>query len=393
MNFLPYDIDDFDEVLSLLQAAFEDTKQSQNFEELGKTPGVGHYNRFVVKENGIVIAYLAYCTRIINHLGIKFAAASIGPVAVKPDAQGKGVGKFLMNSVIEHLSSKNFEFIYIQGIPHYYQSFGFTKYVDKIKRVVVVAKSDQKNAGTSVERNCSDAEVYRSLYESYTRGVCFAAARSIEDWLWLINDASNTYYFYEPRVIRDKNGIAVCYFCDDPYVPESPREIVFRNDEVSIEAALSALGSYYAEKGHDTFELKIPDNSVVASIVDIEPNKRLVHNNTHGGDLLLITDEFDAAVKLAPSLQSLVTKIDHSFEATAKFKGFSIHFGNDADKPFVSVSKGPDASTLAFVEFISGRLSSDDCKSIESIPPNQYENIQNLLFGRLMKFVFQGDNM
>jgi hypothetical protein len=307
--------------------------------------------------------------------------------------QGKGVGKFLMNSVIEHLSSKNFEFIYIQGIPHYYQIFGFTKYVNKVKRVIGVATNDQVHEGTSIELDCSDSEVFRRLYEDYTQGVCFAAVRNTEEWQWLINEAPNTYYFYEPRVIRDKNGIAVCYFCDDPYVPDSPREIVFRNDEVSIEAALSALGNYYAEKGHDTFELKIPDNSVVASIVDREPNKRLVHNNPHGGDLLLITDEFDAAVKLAPSLQSLVTKIDYSFEATAKFKGFSIHFGNNADQPFVSVSKGPAASTLAFVEFISGRLSSDDCKSVESTPPNQYENIQNLLFGGLMKFVFQGDNM
>ena len=268
MRFSPYELRDFDEVLSLLRSAFDDNRQSLNFEVLGRFSDTPQYKKFVVREEDTVVAYLAYCTRSIRYLDVNFSAASIGPVAVKPDAQSKGVGKHLMTSVLEHLSANNIEFVYIQGIPHYYQKFGFIKYIEKIKRVVPTADANKTAVDTFIDSDCTDHSVYKELFDNYAKTVNFAADRSNEEWRWLISHASKSYYFYEPKIIRDQNGIALGYFCEDPYIPDSPREVVFKNDRASITTALATLKKFHAGKGCSSFDLKIPDNSMVAETID-----------------------------------------------------------------------------------------------------------------------------
>ncbi len=393
MKFLPYESQDFDEVLALLQSAFDDDRQSHNFEALGRLSDTSHYKRFVIKENKVVKAYLAYCTRTIRYLGISFTAASIGPVAVSPNAQGKGVGKHLMTSVMAHLSASEIEFVYIQGIPNYYQSFGFRKYIDKIKRIIPTSDVTPDSATVSIDNACKEPAVFKELFDSYANTVNFSADRSLEEWQWLLDHASKSYYFFEPKVIRDQSGLALGYFCEDPYISDSPREVIFRNDKESIASALSALKKYYADKGCDTFDLKIPDNTVVANLVDSEDCERVVHDNPHGGDLLLIFDELGAAEKLAPTLHHLLSGVESQFEAQVALQNFTIHFGVQAGGTFATVEEITGPSPVNFVDFIAGRICDESCADIETTPAAEYAKVQEMLFGKLPKFVFQGDNM
>lgn len=393
MILSPYEQHDFDEVLSLLQSAFDDDRQSYNFEVLGRLSDSSLYKRFVVRENNTVIAYLAYSTRSIRYLGINFDSASIGPVAVKHDAQSKGVGRYLMTSIIEHLSASNVELIYIQGIPHYYQKFGFRKYIEKIKRIVPTADTPSFSGNASIDDSCNDPTVYKTLFDGYTSTINFAANRGDEEWRWLLNHACDTYYFYQPKVIRNQDGLPLGYFCEDPHIPDSPREIVFKNDETSIDICLAAIKNYHADKGCRTFDLKIPENSLIAHIIDSQPCDRVVHENPHGGDLLLICDEAGTATKLVPAFNQLLGKIESQCDAKIEFESFAMHFGVKEKQPFVTLDKTPNTSPIEFLDFVTGRLHTDDNPYIQITPRQPYEILQEKLFGGLTKFVFQGDNM
>jgi putative acetyltransferase len=50
----------------------------------------------------------------------------LGPVAVRPDRQSRGIGAALVRAAIDQLRARNAEGIVLLGEPSYYQRFGFT---------------------------------------------------------------------------------------------------------------------------------------------------------------------------------------------------------------------------------------------------------------------------
>lgn len=394
MEFLPYEIDDFSDVKCILENAFDDTNQSDNFSALGRVENTKSYSRFIAKDDKRVVAYLGYAHRTIRCLGQYFTAASIGPVAVSADAQQGGIGSFLMRKALEHIEQTGIKIAYIQGIPDYYQRFGFVKYLDKNKRIISTDRDPKVDiSATSVAKDLNDIDAYRSLFDQYSHAVNFTAKRNIEDWSWLLGAASSSYYFFEPRLIRNAADQAIGYFCDDPKIKNSPREVVFSEDFDSLQQALEVIKKFYKGKGCQTLDIKAPEHSKIAQHLDATRCEKVTYVNPTGGDLMLIFDQKDLAEKLAASVGVLVGDITMDFSARLTFHSFTFEFGIAKGLPYAKIEDSMETSDLDLVHFLSGRIDGSLLANITTTGFRSYEALQKLLFSKQIGFVFQGDNM
>ncbi len=55
----------------------------------------------------------------------------LGPVAVKPEDQGKGIGSALIEAGLEHFRPYPVAFFCVLGAPDYYARFGFTPAIER----------------------------------------------------------------------------------------------------------------------------------------------------------------------------------------------------------------------------------------------------------------------
>lgn len=394
MEFLPYDVKNFAAVKAVLESAFDDPRQSRNFSSLGLFEEDESYKRFVVKDGDTVIGYLGYALRTLRYLGQSFAAASIGPVAVSPQNQRSGIGSFLMSETIQHLKHTGVEIVYIQGIPDYYQRFDFIKYLDKSKRVISTDQDDSTGPhDLHIAENNVDNRIYRDLYELYTEEVDFSAKRTEADWTWLLGPATQTYYFYQPKLIQTDDGRSVGYFCDDSEIDNSPRELVCVGNKELVARTLEALKSYYSSKGCDSFELKAPESSQIVALADEMGCQKVTYVNPRGGDLMLIYDEHLVAQKLAASIPDALHLISVEFSAQLNFGPFLMDMGVANGEAYASITSNTESSPLNLVHFMAGRIRGDLLNYTKVTGFNSYEAVQKLLFSGEMGFVFQGDNM
>jgi putative acetyltransferase len=394
MKFLPYDTSDFSAVKSLLDNAFDEPNQGENFSSIGKTEGADSYLRFVAKDGNAVIGYLGYAIRTMQVFGQTFAAASIGPVAVSPNVQQSGIGGFLMTETLKQMKLNGIEIVYIQGIPDYYQRFGFIKYLDKSKQIISTDANFVTGAdNVKVVEDDKNTNAYRQLFEQYSSAVNFSSTRTERDWSWLLGPATNTYYFYQPRLIQNENGELLGYFCDDPYIDGSPRELVIEHDDKSVAKALEALKSFYRKRGCKTLEIKAPGSSRLAEVVEEMGCQKITYVNPRGGDLMLILDEYATAKKLAWRIPFILGNISAGFSAMLNCGTFSMTFGVAQEQPYFRIEPNNESSSLSLVHFMAGRINGDLLRDSRVTGFDSYKSIQNLLFSEQPGFVFQGDNM
>ena len=71
--------------------------------------------------------------RIVGHValspvdvgGIPRAAVALGPLAVDPDFQGRGIGAMLVDAFLQHCRVRDEGLVVVLGYPGYYGRFGF----------------------------------------------------------------------------------------------------------------------------------------------------------------------------------------------------------------------------------------------------------------------------
>jgi predicted N-acetyltransferase YhbS len=77
-------------------------------------------------EAGRVVGQIAYTkAKVVNEKGEEFEVLCMGPLAVLPSCQGKGVGSLLMEESIKKATELGYKAIIIFGEPEYYHRFGF----------------------------------------------------------------------------------------------------------------------------------------------------------------------------------------------------------------------------------------------------------------------------
>lgn len=77
----------------------------------------------VAIESGILVGHVAFSSVMID--GTDHCWFGLGPVSVKPDHQGTGIGSALIRTGLEQLRSRGAAGCVVLGDPAYYCRFGF----------------------------------------------------------------------------------------------------------------------------------------------------------------------------------------------------------------------------------------------------------------------------
>lgn len=79
----------------------------------------------VAEENGIIVGHILYTKVMTDALEHPVSARILAPLAVSPEAQGKGVGGSLIEAGFEQLQASGVELVFVLGHPGYYPRYGF----------------------------------------------------------------------------------------------------------------------------------------------------------------------------------------------------------------------------------------------------------------------------
>ena len=80
-------------------------------------------------ENDQIVGHVLFTKVSIS--GENVTAQMLGPLAVNPDMQKKGVGKLLVNEGLKRLKESGVDIVFVFGHPEYYPKFGFTVNAEK----------------------------------------------------------------------------------------------------------------------------------------------------------------------------------------------------------------------------------------------------------------------
>ena len=85
----------------------------------------------VCELDGEIIGHICYThSKVVSQSGEIFPVVTFGPISVRPDMQGKGVGGHLIRATMQRAASMGFAGVVITGNPAYYHRFGFRPAID-----------------------------------------------------------------------------------------------------------------------------------------------------------------------------------------------------------------------------------------------------------------------
>ena len=84
------------------------------------------YVSLVAVEDDGVVGHIFFSPVTVESEGATFEAVGLGPMAVLPEYQGRGVGSQLVRRGLEECARRGHEIVFVVGHPEFYPSFGFT---------------------------------------------------------------------------------------------------------------------------------------------------------------------------------------------------------------------------------------------------------------------------
>ena len=84
----------------------------------------------VAEEEGEIIGHILFSDVELIGNKSKIKLAGLGPMAVIPKLQRKGIGSKLVNAGLEHCRKKGYDAVVVLGYPEYYPKFGFVPSVE-----------------------------------------------------------------------------------------------------------------------------------------------------------------------------------------------------------------------------------------------------------------------
>lgn len=120
--------DDIDAIFALTQQAFKDHPHSQQTEGYiidALRAGGALTLSLVAREDGRVVGHIAFSPVSVSDGAADWYA--LGPVAVLPAEQGRGIGKALIEAGLAALKAQGAAGCVVVGEPAYYTRFGFAR--------------------------------------------------------------------------------------------------------------------------------------------------------------------------------------------------------------------------------------------------------------------------
>lgn len=86
----------------------------------------------IAEDHGNIVGTVMFSPARVDHAsGETLNGLGLGPVAVIPEHQGKGIGSALIKAGLEHFTPYPVAFFCVLGEPDYYSRFGFSPAIDR----------------------------------------------------------------------------------------------------------------------------------------------------------------------------------------------------------------------------------------------------------------------
>lgn len=115
---IPEDIPD---ITRINNQAFQQTNEGQLIERI-RISG-SKYLSLVAINNSKIVGHIFFSPATID--GADIPGMALGPMAVLPKFQKKGIGSQLIREGLKRLKEANYQFVIVLGHPDYYPKFGF----------------------------------------------------------------------------------------------------------------------------------------------------------------------------------------------------------------------------------------------------------------------------
>lgn len=116
--------EDANAIRFVLEQAFGESNEADLVERL-RHRGAFTLSLVAVVENEVV-GHILFSPVTIESAGSRFNAIGLGPMAVLPPYQRKGIGSQLVSNGLEQCRQAGHEIVVVVGYPEYYPRFGFT---------------------------------------------------------------------------------------------------------------------------------------------------------------------------------------------------------------------------------------------------------------------------
>lgn len=178
-----------------------------------------------------------------------YTGLSIGVVTTAPSHRNRGHAKSLIEGLEKYGKQKQFDFLFLAGIPSFYARYGFKGFAPKSK--LVFNRLDLPLEKGSIAPLAKEhLKTISQLYAAYAKETSAYSNRTDSDWQDLLGPLSSTFLFNNPRIILDHSNNIIAYFCATPNNPGAIREFIALPDPNSAITALSliARSAYYSDQ-------------------------------------------------------------------------------------------------------------------------------------------------
>ena len=115
--------DDIDAIFAVEAAAFEGEPHAE-LVNLLRADGALLLSH-VAELNGAIVGHAAYTLLTVTDGDITRHLPGLGPIAVDPPLQGRGIGSALVRAGLEAMRELGYGLLFLVGSPRYYPRFGF----------------------------------------------------------------------------------------------------------------------------------------------------------------------------------------------------------------------------------------------------------------------------
>ena len=105
------------------ELAFEGAAEADLVDAL-RGSGAAHVS-LVAEEGGRVVGHILFSPVVVESAGADWEAVGLGPMAVVPEQQGRGVGSALVREGLRECRRRGREVVFVLGHAEYYPRFGF----------------------------------------------------------------------------------------------------------------------------------------------------------------------------------------------------------------------------------------------------------------------------